>query len=195
MFAVVGLGNPGIRHLRNRHNAGFMSVDVIARRLSIQMKTYRWHALTGTGTLGEQNIILSKPQTYMNRSGVSVREMVADLQLSLDKLLIIMDDISLPLGALRLRKKGSSGGHNGMEDILAALETDEIQRLRIGIGQAQPPEDLTEFVLSDFDPPELKQMEEILTLSADAMETIVEHGMERSMQIVNSHMKEERNES
>ena len=149
---IVGLGNPGKKYEKNRHNIGFMVLDDLARK-----ESDRWSsdALSQTCRIeiGSCPVLLVRPLTYMNNSGKAVQVLLEALQRSPQDLLLIFDDLNLPFGRIRIRERGSAGGHHGLESILSALNTEEIMRLRIGIGEDQMPEDKSDFVLSDFPPP------------------------------------------
>ena len=138
MKLIVGLGNPGIEYQFTPHNLGFLTIDRIARSLGIGVRNRQCRALTARTTFGREPVILAKPETYMNLSGLSVRELVAEHQVDVQRdLIVIYDELDLPLGTIRIRQRGSSAGHNGMESILGALGTDELLRIRLGIAPDQ----------------------------------------------------------
>ncbi|HPR65117.1 MAG TPA: aminoacyl-tRNA hydrolase [Thermoanaerobaculia bacterium] len=194
MFAVIGLGNPGAAYEHNRHNVGFRVVDHLAERWGVSVRNARWNALTGKGIRDGVEVVLMKPQLFMNRSGLPVSMMLHDLNLSLEDVLVILDDAALPLGSLRLRKQGSSGGHNGLNDIIEVLDSDRIPRLRMGIGSSPTYLDLAEWVLSDFRKSEREIVETMLGRGADSVEEVINRGLDAAMAVVNTRTKEEDSE-
>lgn len=186
LFIVAGLGNPGVRYLNNRHNVGFNTVDVLARKLDISVRQLKFKALVGEGRIGDNRILLMKPQTYMNSSGESIRDAVEWYKIPLENLIVIYDDIDLPLGKIRVRRKGSAGTHNGMRSIVYQLISDAFPRVRVGIGR--PPEnmDLADFVLGDFKEDEADIIRESITRAAEAVITIINSGVDEAMARFNS---------
>lgn len=180
MLAVIGLGNPGSRYARTRHNAGFMALDWLARQHRVPWHN---HPLTASETariqLGGVEVWLAKPQTFMNRCGISARALQAHLSSPPEEMLIVLDDFLLDLGRLRFRRRGSDGGHNGLASVIAALETEEVPRLRLGIGQPDPGESSIDYVLSDFAPDE--DAEAVARNGAAAIEYYAEAGIEAAM--------------
>jgi len=165
---IVGLGNPGPEYAATRHNLGFRCVEELARRFGASWRRHdRATSLVAQGTAGELTLVLSKPQTYMNRSGDAVRRLVERLDLPLDRVLIVHDDMDLPFGTLRLRERGSPGTHNGMRSVVTALQSEDVPRLRIGISQAAPGE-ATDHVLSEFSVDEEQEAEQLVGRAADA---------------------------
>lgn len=178
---IVGLGNPGPRYAGTRHNVGFSVVAELARRHRIDAKT-RGPSLVGKGTIVGQNVVLAQPKTFMNLSGravSSLRNLYAVRDLS--DLLIVADDIDLPLGALRLRDRGSSGGHNGLKSVLESLGSDQVARLRIGVGRPGSGADAIDHVLSRFGPDEKPLVDRIIGVGADAVECWIEFGLAEAM--------------
>lgn len=170
MKILIGLGNPGERYARTRHNLGFMVIDRLAGHLEIKVERRRFESLLGEKPLDGETLLLVKPQTYVNQSGVSTRKVLEHYTCSLDSIMVICDDLNLPLGRLRIRRKGSSGGHNGLESITSCLGSTEFARLRIGIGP--PPQgEARDYVLSPF----LKDEEEVV---AETIEKACEAAME-----------------
>ncbi len=178
---VVGLGNPGSKYEDSRHNAGFRVVDILSGRHGIRLGEYRFSSLTGYGKIAGNDVVLAKPLTYMNRSGLAVSAMVSWYNLDPEDILIILDDIALEQGRLRIRAKGSDGGHNGLKSIIDFLKTEEIPRLRIGIGRPDPTCDLVEHVLDAFDKEELSVMAQAFLKAADAVPVWIEHGIDHAM--------------
>ena len=186
MFLIVGLGNPGRQYTGNRHNTGFMCLDALAGRLGVQFRQRRARALLATGHIGEATLILAKPQTYMNLSGLSVSELVRFYRVPLTNLLVVYDDLDLPLGKVRIRERGSAAGHKGLQSIISSLRTQEIPRLRIGIGRPpddQPPE---VYVLQDFAHEERPIIAEAIDRAVSAIEVFVTHGIVRAMNEFNA---------
>ena len=182
MYIIAGLGNPGRQYEKTRHNMGFDTVDVLAERHNISVKNAKFHALYGSGTIGGQKVVLVKPLSYMNLSGGPVQELAhyfkADPQTDL---IVICDDIDLEPGRLRIRAKGSAGGHNGLKDLIGRLGTDAFTRVRIGVGARPEGWDLADHVLSRFTPSERRTVDEAIERAADAVETIVSDGVETAM--------------
>lgn len=167
MKIVVGLGNPGREYASTRHNVGFMVVDELSRRLGIRDSRSRFRALLSEGFDNAQKLVVVKPQTYMNLSGTSVREAVSWYKTPIEDLLVVADDIDLPFGVLRMRAKGSSGGHNGLRSIMAELNTDEVPRLRIGVGRGRG--DATRQVLTRFHVEEETALPEIVDAAVECV--------------------------
>ncbi len=187
---IVGLGNPGTKYDRTRHNVGFMAVDVFAARWQLSWQEQRrfkgWFA-EGPGPGGEK-LWLLKPTTYMNRSGEAIRAVLDWYKLSPATLLIIYDDLDLPVGRLRLRLSGSAGGHNGMKSAIAHLNSQDFPRLRLGIGQAEPEGDTIAHVLGKFAPQETAIIAAVLELAADAVELSLRQGVEKAMSLYNGRV-------
>ena len=185
MYIIVGLGNPTSQYARTRHNVGFDAVDVLAERYGISVDTKKYKALYGKGVIEGQKVILAKPQTYMNASGESVRELIDYFKIDeTEELIVMYDDISLEPGQIRLRGKGSAGGHNGIKSIIAHLGTQEFPRVRVGVGEKPPRMDLADYVLGHFSQGERKIMEDAVKEAADAVMEAVEEGIDHAM---NSH--------
>ena len=192
---VVGLGNPGAQYATTRHNAGFLAVDRIAERLSVRVDRVRFRALTGEGTLAGVRVLFLKPQTFMNLSGESVREAAAYYHIPPENIVVLYDDVCLPVGRLRVRAKGSDGGHNGMKSIIARLGTEEFPRVRIGIGEKPSGWDLADYVLGRFPAEEEPLMREALADAARACELFVMDELSAAMNLFNKKKKQENNES
>ena len=182
MKVIAGLGNPTGKYSGTRHNVGFMAVDRIAKENHISVETLKHRALCGKGTIGGEKVLLIKPQTFMNCSGESLREVVDYYKLDpSEDVIIIYDDISLEVGRLRLRAKGSAGGHNGIKSIIACLGTEQFQRIRIGVGEKPTGYDLADYVLGRFDRQEQVTIEEALEKVAKATELILSKGLGEAM--------------
>lgn len=194
MYYIVGLGNPGIQYENTRHNAGFITIDYLARKYSIDVRKIKFKSLIGQGVISGQKVMLVKPQTYMNNSGEAIREIYKYFDFDHDKLIVIYDDIDIDFGSIRIRKKGSAGTHNGMKSIIYNLEFDDFPRIKVAVGKKPSYMDLANFVLSGFSKQEAKIIEEEVMLTSDAIEMILEEGIEKSMSIFNSKRLVEDNE-
>ena len=181
MRLVVGLGNPGSRYRGTRHNVGFEVVDVLARRFELEFESAPADALLARQRGPGARVMLAKPLTYMNRSGGAVQALRHYFRIEPEALLVVADDVNLPLGRLRGRKHGSDGGHNGFASIIASLGTGEFARLRVGVGRGDARRSLTAHVLAGFDGDEREEMEAAIERAADAVETFVEDGIDRMM--------------
>ncbi len=182
MKLIVGLGNPGIEYQFTPHNLGFLAIDRIANNLGVEIRNRQCRALTARAVIAGQPVILAKPETFMNLSGLSVRELVAEYQVEVrSDLILIYDELDLPLGAIRIRTRGSSAGHNGMESILGALGTDEFLRVRLGIAPDRKVTDGVKFVLTPFRKARLKGVDEVLDIAAEAVEVILKEGPAAAM--------------
>ena len=182
MKLIVGLGNPGIEYQFTPHNLGFLAIDRIANNLGVEIRNRQCRALTARAVIAGQPMILAKPETFMNLSGLSVRELVAEYQVDVKSdLIVIYDELDLPLGAIRIRTRGSSAGHNGMESILGALGTDEFLRIRLGVAPDRKVTDGVKFVLTPFRKAQLKVVDEVLDIAAEAVEVILKEGPAAAM--------------
>ena len=180
-WLIVGLGNPGASYEKTRHNLGFMVVDQLAREAQTQVKRSECRALIGRAVIENEMVELAKPQTYMNLSGESVSCLLAKPDRAVEKLLVISDDLALPLGSIRLRPKGSHGGQNGLRSIIDCLRTSDFIRLRIGIMPEHPISNAKNFVLENFGKGEIEAVDKILERSADAIRTVISEGLEKAM--------------
>lgn len=185
LFIIIGLGNPGARYANTRHNVGFDTIDVLSKKFGINVSKLKYKALWGDGIINGQRVILVKPQTYMNLSGESVREIVEWYKVPMSKVILIYDDIDLPVGKIRIRSKGSAGTHNGMRSVIYQIQSDEFLRIRIGIGK--PPEgwELANFVLGSFGSEERKIVNESVARAADAVVALLKSGVETAMNLYN----------
>ncbi len=182
MKLIVGLGNPGIEYQFTPHNLGFLTVDRIANGLGIEIRNRQCRALTARATIAGEPVMLAKPETYMNLSGLAVRELVAEHQVDVQRdLMVIYDELDLPLGAIRIRQRGSSAGHNGMESILGALNTDEFLRIRLGIAPDRKVTDSVQYVLTPFRKAQERVVDEVLDTAAQAVEVILKEGPAAAM--------------
>jgi PTH1 family peptidyl-tRNA hydrolase len=181
MRVVAGLGNPGERYRRTRHNVGFLVVDELFARSRAPRGREEADAWVAEATVGGQTVLLARPLTFMNRSGSPLAELLATHASGPADAIVIVDDVALDLGVLRVRERGSHGGHNGLRSIMDVLGTDEFVRVRVGIRKGDPPEDLADFVLSDFPPEDVLVVQEMVGQAADAVEVIVAEGAVAAM--------------
>ena len=184
-WLVVGLGNPGPQYEKTRHNLGFMLVDLIANQLQTQVKRDECRSLIGRAEIDNRTVELAKPQTFMNLSGEAVRGLLAKDNRSVEKLIVISDDLALPFGNIRIRPQGSHGGQNGLRSIIDCLKTQEFIRLRIGIQPEHSIGDASRFVLENFAKGDAKTLENVLETAADAVRTIITDGVDAAMQKFN----------
>ena len=183
-WLVVFLGNPGLRYEGTRHNAGFMTADALARKKNISINRSRFQALTAACPIGDTTALLMKPQTYMNLSGEAVGQAARFYKIPADHVLVVSDDITLPIGAMRIRTKGSAGGHNGLKNIISVLGTEEFPRIRLGVGSPPHPDyDTVDWVLSVFRDQDAVDMAEAASRAADAVECFITQGPEKAMNL------------
>ena len=185
MKLIVGLGNPGLRYKNTRHNIGFLVAGEIARRFRIPVKKKACNGLLGKGSVLGERIALFMPRTYMNLSGEAVEKILKKERLKPGDMLVIYDDLDLKFGLLRLRKKGSAGGHRGLDSVIERLGTSEFSRLRIGIGDAHKTQDATDFVLSPFSREEKLLLKDILKKAVECVITCLKQGPDRAMAAFN----------
>ena len=192
MYIIVGLGNPGKDYKNTRHNIGFDVIDVLADQENISVMEKKHKALIGKGVIAGQKVILAKPQTFMNLSGESVRSLLDYYKADeAEELIVISDDISLPPGQIRIRKKGSAGGHNGLKNIIAHLGHDSFQRIKMGVGEKPKGYDLADYVLGHFDNVDRKIMDDAAKSAADAVRQILTEGADAAMNHYNKKVKTE----
>ena len=181
-WLVVGLGNPGDKYENTRHNVGFLTIDHIAEEQRVPVQKLKYRALTNTVELGGAKALLMKPVTYMNLSGEAVGEAARFYKIPADHVLVISDDVSLPIGKLRIRKGGSAGGHNGLKNIIAHLGSDQFPRIRLGVGQKPHPDyDMADWVLGKPQGEDKKAVEAAVVRAADAVECLLAKGPEEAM--------------
>ncbi len=178
---IVGLGNPGAEYEHTPHNVGFMVVDALAAANSIRVTRRESAAFAGLGSISGTPVVLAKPQTYMNLSGPSVRGLLERYELAPDRLLVVYDELDLPWTTMRVKPKGSAAGHNGMKSIISSLGTNEFPRVRLGIHPGKPLRDGAEFLLSPFKRSQQKELDEMVTLAREAVESIIAEGVEKAM--------------
>lgn len=180
-WLVVGLGNPGLRYEKTRHNLGFMVADLLAKASQTQVKREECRSLIGRAAIENERVELVKPQTFMNLSGEAVGCLLKKESRRAENLIVIVDDLALPFGSIRLRARGSAGGHNGLKSVIACLKTEEFIRLRIGIQPEHPVSDTKKFVLENFSKSETEKLDDILERSAEAVRSIIKNGIEKAM--------------
>lgn len=181
MYLIVGLGNPGDKYRYTRHNVGFMVLDYFASLHNISIGKIKHKAILGEGLIGQEKVILAKPQTYMNLSGESVQELMDWYKEDISRLIVVYDDVDLSVGRIRIRPGGSSGTHNGMKSVIYLLNTDKFPRMRVGIGRQPEYMDLADYVLGRFSDEEIPLMEEAFKKSALAIEEIIKNGVNSAM--------------
>ena len=180
-FVIAGLGNPGPEYANTRHNMGYRALDVLAGSLGIEIRKSKFHSIIGQGRVAGRKVVLVKPETYMNKSGIAVREAAMYFDVPSENVIVIYDDIDIPLGAIRIRKSGGPGTHNGMKSVVSELGTQEFPRIRIGVGAAEDGEDLIDRVIGKVPKEEQAALDEAASEAADAAEDIVRLGIERAM--------------
>ena len=191
MYVIAGLGNPGREYEGTRHNVGFMTLDALADKYNIDVREKAFKGLIGKGMIEGNKVILVKPQTYMNLSGECIRQVMDYYKVDPSEFIVIYDDISLDPGQLRIRLKGSAGGHNGIKNIIAHLGTQEFPRIKVGVGAKPPKMDLADYVLSRFGAEEQKLMDEAFGEAAEAAVMMMTAGAERAMNHYNAKKKAE----
>ena len=185
-WLIVFLGNPGLKYEGTRHNAGFMAADAMAREKNISINRARFKALTATVDIGGESVMLMKPQTFMNLSGEAVIQAVRFYKIPPEHVIVVSDEISLPIGKLRIRVKGSAGGHNGLKNIIAQLGTDAFPRIRIGVGAPPHPDyDMADWVLGNLNSEELKKITSTYDAASQGLEKILNGDVDGAMQICN----------
>jgi PTH1 family peptidyl-tRNA hydrolase len=181
MYVIVGLGNPGREYEKTRHNIGFKVIDGLAKDLDIPLSRTSSRAIVGQGMLGEHKVVLAKPQTFMNLSGESVRELAQWNKVEPSHIIIIYDDMDIPVGSVKIRKTGSDGGHKGMASVISQLKTSDIPRIRVGIGRPTGNTDPADHVLTQFTREESADMDLSIILAKDAAVKMVKDGMDAAM--------------
>ena len=183
-WLIVFLGNPGREYENTRHNAGFLAADAMEKRLGVTINKLKFRSLTALCRVGGEGVLLMKPQTYMNLSGEAVGQAARFYKIPADHVLVVSDDITLPIGAMRIRTKGSAGGHNGLKNIISVLGTEEFPRIRLGVGIPPHPDyDTIDWVLSVFRDQDAVDMAEAASRAADAVECFIAQGPEKAMNL------------
>lgn len=186
-FMIVGLGNPDKKYEFTRHNAGFLCVDMLAEKHGFTVKKLKFRSLLGDAVLGGHRCLILKPQTYMNLSGEAVREAAAFYKIPPERILVLFDDISLDVGKLRIRRKGTDGGHNGIKNIIYHLASDRFPRIKIGVGKKPHPDyDLADWVLSEFKKDEEAPLKSALENACSAVELLLDGEIDKAMNLYNS---------
>lgn len=186
MYVVVGLGNPGKNYTNTRHNIGFNTVDLLAQRNNINLNKIKFQAVYGEGNIGGKKVLLMKPQTYMNNSGISLREVSQYYKIPIENIIVIVDDIDIEFSAVRIRTKGSAGSHNGLKSIINHLQSENFPRVKVGIGKKYENQDLADFVLSRFGPVEQVDIDISLVTAAEAVESMIKDGIDLAMNKYNT---------
>lgn len=185
-WMIVFLGNPGANYTKTRHNVGFLTADVIEKNAGIRINRLRFKALTGSGVFAGEKVLLIKPQTFMNLSGDAVSQAMRFFRLPLTRVIVVSDDVSLPIGKIRIRRSGSAGGHNGLKDIIAKCGGEDFPRIKIGVGEPpHPAYDMADWVLSVFTDKEAQLISEAVKDAANSAETIISAGIDKAMNIYN----------
>lgn len=181
-FLIVGLGNPGKKYERTRHNSGFMFADLLAHTLSVKLTKIQFKSVSALADFGGHRCLILKPQTFMNNSGEAVREAAAYYKIPPENILVVFDDVSLPAGSLRIRRKGSDGGHKGIQSIIYHLNSDNFPRIKLGVGEKPHPQmELADWVLSSFSQDELKSLGEACENAVKASGLIISGNTEKAM--------------
>lgn len=181
MKLIAGLGNPGVQYQNHRHNIGFQVINYLSKNHHIPLSTKKFHALYGIGQIEFQEVLLLKPMTYMNRSGVAIREALNFFELIPEDLIVVHDDMDLPFGRLRFKRKGGDGGHQGVRSIIESLGKNNFVRLKVGIGRPPRGMDPAEYVLSPFSDEERLHLDELLTRASRALAVMLLEGIEKAM--------------
>jgi PTH1 family peptidyl-tRNA hydrolase len=186
VIVIAGLGNPGREYEKTRHNAGYDVLDVFAAENGIRVDRIKFKSMTGEGFIAGEKVLLIKPLTYMNKSGEAVREVLDFYKLDKSNLIILVDDIDIQFGSIRIRKRGSAGSHNGMKSIISHIGTDEFTRIKLGIGKNPEYYDLADYVLSKFSKEEREEIDKMIVRAAQATKMILTDGVDAAMNIFNS---------
>ena len=195
MYVIIGLGNPGREYAATKHNVGFMVIDKLAEKYNIDVSKFKHKALTGDGIINGKKVMLVKPQTYMNLSGESVREIMSFYKVPEENMIVIYDDTSLEIGMIRLREKGSAGGHNGIKSIISHMGTDVFNRVKVGIGEKPAGWDLADYVLAKFSKDDEPGIEAGTDKAAQAVEIFISLGVKEAMNRFNAKQKIKKKDS
>lgn len=181
-YLIVGLGNPGLEYAKTRHNAGFIAIDKLAKDIGCDFNKNKHSALFGEGNIGGRRVLLAKPQTYMNNSGTAVLGLSSFYKVPVENIIIMFDDISLDVGKIRIRRKGSAGGHNGIKDIIEVFGTEEIMRIKIGVGERiDKSSDLKNHVLGKISKEDLEEFDKATDMAVSAVKEIIGRGIDSAM--------------
>jgi len=191
LYAVIGLGNPGKEYTNTRHNIGFDAVELLAQRNNIPINKIKFKSVYGEGRIGNEKVFLVKPQTYMNNSGISVLDLYNYYKIPIENIIVIVDDIDIQFGTIRIKGKGSAGTHNGLKSIIYHLQRDDFPRVKVGIGKpVNQNHDLADFVLGRFNSGDRQVIEVTLERTCEAVETIIKDDVNTAMNIFNSKSKQ-----
>ena len=193
-YVIVGLGNPGKEYADTRHNMGYKAIDVLSSDENIEIRRNKFHSLIGQGRIAGKKVILVKPETYMNRSGIAVREAAMYFNVAPENLIVIYDDIDLPSGSIRIRKSGGAGTHNGMKSVIEQLGTKDFVRIRIGVGAAEAGEDLVNRVIGEVPAAERELLQKAAAEAAAAVKDIIAIGVDNAMNRHN-HVAADKNDN
>jgi PTH1 family peptidyl-tRNA hydrolase len=185
LYAIIGLGNPGREYMNTRHNIGFDTVELISSKYNIKLNKGKFKSIYGEGNIDDKKILLVKPQTYMNNSGMAVLDLYNFYKMPIENIIVIVDDVDIDFGAVRVRAKGSGGTHNGLKSIVYQLQRDDFPRIKVGIGKAKEDMDLADFVLSRFSQEDRTIIEEAIKKAARAAELIVKYDVNKAMNEIN----------
>ena len=191
MKLIVGLGNPGYEYHRTPHNLGFMAIDRLAEACGVELGRREAQALTASTEMAGERIVLAKPQTYMNLSGLAVGRLVNKYAVPVQDIILLVDDVDLPLGSLRIRPRGSAGTHNGLRSVIGTLQSDEFVRVRMGVRPEHPVEDLARYILGRFRKADLETVAELIDRSAEAVSVVVKEGVQSAMNRFNRRVASE----
>lgn len=186
MFIIVGLGNPGKDYTNTRHNIGFDTIDLLGKRNNININKIKFKSVYGEGTIGSEKVLLVKPQTYMNNSGMTVRDIYNFYKVPIENVIIVVDDIDIDFSRVRIKGRGSAGSHNGLKSIIQLLGRDDFPRVKIGIGSKRENQDLANFVLSRFSKDEREIIEGSILTAAESVETIIRYSLDQAMNEFNT---------
>lgn len=189
MKLIVGLGNPGYEYHLTPHNLGFMAVDRLAEECGVSISHREGQALTAVTELEKVDVVLAKPQTYMNLSGMAVARLITRYDCAIEDVMVLVDDADMPFGALRIRQRGSAGSHNGLKSIIGALDSDEFVRVRMGVQPDHPVEDRASYVLARFRKSDLEAAAEMLERAAEAVRVILRQGPQKAMNLFNRRIQ------
>lgn len=187
MYLIVGLGNPGLKYTNTKHNVGFMFVDKLSENLKVKVNKLKFDALIGQANISGEKCLLMKPQTFMNNSGVAIRKASDFYKIQPENVIVIFDDISLNPGDLRIRRKGSAGGHNGIKSVIEWLDSEDFKRIKVGIGAKPSPDyELADYVLSKISSNDKKEIDKVLENAIDATKLMVKEDIDKAMNLYNS---------
>lgn len=187
MYLIVGLGNPGLKYKKTKHNVGFMFIDMLADDLNVKVNKLKFDALVGQANINGEKCLLMKPQTYMNNSGVAIRKAADFYKVEPENVIVVFDDISLDPGLMRIRRKGSAGGHNGIKSIIEWLDSQNFMRIKVGIGAKPTPDyELADYVLSKITSKEQKEIDKALESAVSASKLMVKEQIDKAMNLYNS---------